>query len=201
MGRATEDILAELTVALQAGNYNARPSELLQGTGTYVVEALCAACFNTRKFPAITFDNKGPIGPCPVCVLKLHCRCPDCLTPAENERWTMLFDKAKQILLDAGVPVSESRFPYTYHHDWVRNHPKFAGKSRSDIGHKIYLLSLVHGDEAVRPLLLAGCIYSLMQEHPAEFARAMQSPDVIELVQSVSKAVGGKYDPAVLSEA
>lgn len=85
------------------------------------------------------------------------------------------------MLRELGFEISDSRYPYTYHHDFARMCGK--GESRADIAQKMsafqdkYIAKFGehHGKEAYEAALRLGAILYLARQHPFIFMRAILS--------------------------
>lgn len=91
---------------------------------------------------------------------------------------TYTAEEAWKILVDAGIPdLSESRWPYTYHHDWYR---QAHGGSRADAAAVLsrnYPLTADAEIEAMR-----GALMHLLGRGPELLEACNRSPDLCGLV-------------------
>lgn len=95
----------------------------------------------------------------------------------------------QRLIEDAGFEISVSRFPYTYHHDLVRE--QGGGTSRADVADRMRAFMVEHGETAYGAAILLGAILYIAREQPLVFVRAMMDPDfsgrIQELVTDTSK--------------
>lgn len=80
-------------------------------------------------------------------------------------------EELRRQLEAAGIPLSPSRFPFTYHHDLVRM--PGPSLSRASVAAELELFRLQHGNDAYWAEACLGAVAYVMQEQPVRFLAAL----------------------------